>query len=164
MFSITTSPLPYPIFSSARQNECGVVILHERMITPLREKWDMALWVDAENAPYRVIPRLFGPVISLAKLTLLMPCLAHFQYQQRRRGNWKHPLARFTKVTTKPACFSLCWFAGRVIAFANCLYQWFPGKELHPCGAQNCYVSVIANNFLFLNLLIQFLLLLCTNK
>ncbi len=58
-------------FPSARQSERDVVVLHKRMITPLREKRDPALRVRSENIPYCVIRRSFGT-------TLLMPCLGHF--------------------------------------------------------------------------------------
>jgi len=49
------------------------------MITPLREKWGIALRVEAEKTPYGVIRRLFG----YNQTALLMPCLALFQFQQR---------------------------------------------------------------------------------
>ncbi len=42
---MTQSLLPWAIFSAARQNEYSVVILHKRMITPLREKLGPALRV-----------------------------------------------------------------------------------------------------------------------
>ena len=34
------------IFPQQGQNERSIVILHERMITPLRQKWDVALRID----------------------------------------------------------------------------------------------------------------------
>jgi len=52
--------LPGPCLYPARQNERGVVSLHERVITPLGKDRDPALRVAPEKAPDYVVRRSFG--------------------------------------------------------------------------------------------------------
>ncbi|MCW4344569.1 MAG: hypothetical protein N0E48_14625 [Candidatus Thiodiazotropha endolucinida] len=65
----------------ARQNERSVVILHERMITPLGAKTAPALRVVPEKAPLGVARRSFG-------ITKLLSSRLDWRFFRHNRAYW----------------------------------------------------------------------------